>query len=126
MKYFLIVLLFIVTSCSCQKEEPIIYMGNEILDLVKIGDPKVIIKLPSKETEVIRCDTYLPPCKTSHLYIIKELEVIFLEYNTQDEAIKAAKAINGYYLRNWVIDDVVGEPILERFVEEYLKATRPN
>lgn len=125
MKYLFILIFFIFSGCSCHKDEPLIYVGNEILDLVKVGDPKVIIKLPSKETEVIRCDTYTPPCKTSHLYIIKELEAIFLEYHSEEEAKKAAKAIDGYYIRNWVIDDVTGEPILERFVEEFLKATRP-
>ena len=112
MKYILFFALFCQFSCSCQKEEPLIWTQLEMLDMVKKGDEKVIIKLPSKESEVIRCTDYTPNCKASLKYIVRELEMIALEFHSEEEAKLAAREIKGYYSRNWVFDDVRSEPIL--------------
>ena len=47
-----------------------------------------------------------------------------LFYDDQKDALKAAKRIKGYVSRNWVLDEVRGEPVLERFVVKYLKAKK--
>ena len=37
----------------------------------------------------------------------------------------AAKKVRGFYVRNWMLDDVTGEPVLEKFVQESLEAKKP-
>jgi hypothetical protein len=44
---------------------------------------------------------------------------------TEAQAISAAKKFRGYYARNWLFDDVTGEPVLEKFVTEKLEAKKP-
>jgi hypothetical protein len=56
---------------------------------------------------------------------LKNLDFIAVEFNTEAEAKYAAKKIRGYYVRNWVFDDVTGEPILEEFVSRVLDAKKP-
>lgn len=51
--------------------------------------------------------------------------MIALEYATEAEAKKAAQKYRGYYTANWFFDDVAGEPLLEKFVQEHLDAKKP-
>ena len=63
-------------------------------------------------------------CFSDSLVVIKRLEMKALYYETQEDAIESAKYLKGYRSRNWVFDDVIGEPILERFVTKYLHAKK--
>ncbi len=119
-RFILIFFVVMAQSCSCNRE--VTLSSAEMLKMVKQGDPEVIVVLPSSEKEVIRCSHYRPVCKRAYTAKIKDLSAIFLEYNSEKEAKSAAILIKAYYVKNWVLDDVTGEPILERFVKKYLKA----
>ncbi len=56
---------------------------------------------------------------------VRNLDLIAVEFLTEEQAKYAAKKIRGYYVGNWIFDDVTGEPILEEFVSRALDAKKP-
>lgn len=114
-------LLFFLISC---KEEPKL-SKEAFLKMAQEVDPTVTVVLPRNLNEGISCAEYSEGCLAGHIVKVKGLNLIAVEFMTQDQAIYGAQKYRGYYMMNWLLDDVVGEPILERFVEKNLKAKRP-
>lgn len=115
-----------ILSASCTKE--VRYTREEILALAQNADPSVkVITQRLNEKDLITCSNsdYSEGCLNIYIVSVKELEMLAVEFPSQELAIKAAKKVKGYYLHNWVLDDVSGEPILEKFVEQELKAQKP-
>lgn len=111
--------LLLLASCS----GPETYDHLQIMEMARKGDPDLEIMLPpSLDKPLVYCSYYKPPCFTGYKVKIKKLMVTALEYKDPMAALISAKAIDGYIARNWVFDDVRGEPILERFVVKYLGA----
>ena len=48
-----------------------------------------------------------------------------VHFDSEEHARQAAFAIDQFYIRNWVFDDVAGEPVLEDFVKKAFNAKRP-
>jgi len=88
-------------------------------------DPSVAVVLPRNINEGVSCTSYSEGCHSAHIVKIRNLDIIAVEFMNQDQAILCAKKIRGFYSRNWVFDDVTGEPILEKFVEKNLGAKKP-
>lgn len=84
------------------------------------------IKIGTIDKALVSCGEYKFPCKIGYLVVIKNLELKALYYESQDEAVESARFLKSYRARNWVFDDVVGEPILERFIVRHLKAKKQN
>jgi hypothetical protein len=57
------------------------------------------------------------------MVVVHNIEMKFLYYENKTDALIAAKRIKGYVSRNWVLDDVSGEPVLEKFSKKFLGAT---
>lgn len=115
-------LIFLFILAGCSKSEPNLER-EQILAMARKGDPKLEIVLPKTISEaVVDCNHYEPKCQNGYKVIVMGLEMIGLYYLSQDDAKTAAKKIKGYRTRNWVFDDVTGEPILERFVKKHLEA----
>ena len=112
-----------ILSASCTKE--VKYSKEELLAKAQAGEPSVTIILPRSINDGISCSNYTEGCMSGHTVKVKNLEMIAVEFGTEAEAKYAAKKIRGYYARNWVFDDVTGEPILEEFVSRVLDAKRP-
>lgn len=112
-----------ILAASCSKE--LRYTKEELFALAREGDPGMSLVLPGSMSEGINCSDYTPSCQSAHIVKVKNLDMFALEYMTEEEARSAARKIKGYCLRNWVFDDVTGEPVLERFVVEVLKAKKP-
>lgn len=118
MKYFLLLTLL----AACTSDAPT-YSREEFLDMAREGDPNLKLVAPKSISHaVINCSDYKPSCRYGVKVIVKNLEMGVLFYEKPKDALKAAKRIKGYISRNWVLDDVRGEPVLERFVVKYLKA----
>jgi hypothetical protein len=98
------------------------YSREEMLTMARLGDPDLQVKIPSLSKALVSCADYTPACVNGYVVVIKELEMKFLYYENQKDALHAAKRIKGYVARNWVLDDVQGEPLLENFVKKYFKA----
>lgn len=116
----LILLSLLISACT----KEVRYSKEALLKLAQDADPTVSIIIP-KMDEGVQCSEYTPPCFSGHLVNIKNLEMLALEYLSQDEAMQAAKKYRGYYSGNWFFDDVAGEPVLEEFVQKHLDAKKP-
>lgn len=120
MNYYLI---FAALLTSCAKE--IKYSKEELFAKAKAADPSTTLILPNSMTEGISCSNYPEGCLAGHIVQIQNLDMIAVEFATEEQAKFAAKKMRGYYARNWLLDDVTGEPTLERFVSESLEAKVP-
>lgn len=126
MKAIIFPLIVTVLSClgaSCTKE--VKYSKEALLAKAQEADPSVTVILPNSLTEGVTCSEYSEGCLSAHIVRVKGLDLIAVEFNTQDQAIYAAKKFRGYYVRNWLLDDVSGEPVLEDFATKNLEAKKP-
>lgn len=124
MKTFLFSLFSLsILSASCTKE--VKYSKEALLALAQKADPTVTAVLPKTMATGISCSDYSTGCLSAHIVRVKGLELIAVEYMSREDAIASAKKFRGYYIRNWMLDDVTGEPILEGFVVKELKAQKP-
>lgn len=120
---WIIPLLFLF-GCTGKKTLPN-YSNQEFLEMGRSGDPDLKVIIPSDISEtLVHCTDYTPQCRYGLKVIVKKVQLKALFYEKQEDALKAGLRIKGYVARNWVLDDVTGEPILERFVEKYLKAKK--
>lgn len=117
-----ILLCLSILNASCTKE--LKYSKEELLDLAQKKDSSVKVILPKSITEGISCSEYTQGCLAAHIVQVQGLDFIAVEFMTTADASYGAKKVRGYYVRNWMFDDVRGEPILERFVEK-LEAKKP-
>jgi hypothetical protein len=122
----LFLLLLSILSASCTKE--VRYTKEQILSLALEADPSVKVIVPrvnDKELPTCNNSDYPPGCINVFVVSVKSIEILAVEFPSEEQAKFAAKKVRGYYLHNWLFDDVTGEPIMERFVEEKLKAKKP-
>lgn len=107
---------------SCNKEP--IYTKEDLLKLAQSHDSTVTIILPKSLEDGVNCQDYPSGCVSAHRVQVRGEDFIAVEFMNQQDAMIAAKKLGGFYLRNWVLDDVVGEPGLEKFATEKLKAQK--
>ena len=112
-----------ILGASCTKE--VKYNKEELLKKAQAADPTVTLILPDSITTGVSCSEYSPGCQSAHIVRVKKLDLIAVEFDKEENAQFAAKKFRGYYLRNWFFDDVMGEPVLEKFVTEKLEAKKP-
>lgn len=113
----------ILTFMGCSKE--LRYSKEELYAKAKAADPTVTFVLPRSLSEGVDCAEYSEGCIAGHNIQVQRLDLIAVEFETEEQAKYAAKKFRGYYVRNWLLDDVSGEPLLERFVEKSLEAKKP-
>lgn len=125
MRHFILPYIAILSifTASCTKE--LKYSKEELLSLAQKGEPSVEYILPKSINEGISCSNYSEGCLSGHTVKVKSLEMIAVEFQNEEQAKYGAKKIRGFYSRNWVFDDVTGEPILEEFVSRVLNAKKP-
>ena len=87
-------------------------------------DPSLKFILPSKMNEGVTCAEYGEGCVGAHIVSVRNIEMIAVEFLDGPSAVSASKRFRGYYSRNWLFDDVTGEPSLERFVVDALEAKK--
>jgi hypothetical protein len=122
MNYFII---FLFLLLSCEKELPPNYTNVEFLKMGRVGDPQLKLITPSDISQtLVDCNDYTPSCEYGLKVVVKNVTFKALNYKNQLDAKEAATRMKGYVARNWVLDEVSGEPILERFVVKYLKAKK--
>lgn len=120
----LIILSLSILSASCTKE--VKYSKETLLSKAQAVDPTITVILPKSMAEGVTCAEYSEGCLSAHIVRVKNLDLIAVEFMSQGEAILAAKKFRGYYTHNWLLDDVAGEPVLEKFVTEHLEAKKPE
>lgn len=118
-----ILLLLSILTASCTKEVKI--SKEALLSKALEADASVKVILPSSMNSGASCSDYSSGCLGAHTVKVENLEMIVVEFMTEADAIYAAKKYRGYYFKNWLFDDVTGEPGLEKFVSEKLEAKKP-
>ncbi len=108
---------------SCTKEVKL--TKEELLSKALAADPSVKVLLPSSINTGASCSDYSAGCLSAHTVKVGSLEMIVVEFMTEEDALFAAKKYRGFFLKNWFFDDVTGEPSLEKFVTEKLEAKKP-
>ena len=122
MKYLLVLFFIVLVGCTSEEEPlPNISQGD-MFRMAKIADPNMKIEIGTMQKASVTCGDYKIPCKIGYLVKIKNMDIKVLYYLNQDRALKSAKRIRGYVSRNWVFDDVRGEPILERIIMKHMDA----
>ena len=119
----LILMSLSILGASCTKE--LKYTKEELYAKAVAAEPSTSFVLPRTMSEGVTCAEYTGGCIAAHIVKIKNLDLIAVEFMTEADAIYAAKKFRGFYVRNWLLDDVTGEPVLEQFVTEKLEAKRP-
>ncbi len=112
-----------ILSASCTKE--LKYSKEELMARAQAADSSVQFILPRSINDGISCSSYSEGCVSGHTVKVRGLDLIAVEFQNEEQAKYAAKKIRGYYSRNWIFDDVTGEPTLEEFVSRVLNAKKP-
>lgn len=118
-------LFFILLLLSCTSKITVIPKA-ELLALAQVGWPSAYFVIPEKIDLGIRCTDYGEGCKGAHKLRVKGVDMIVVEYETIKQAEKEAKRRNEFVVMNWLLDDVRGEPVLEAFVEKFMKYDPKN
>jgi len=125
MKCVSLCLLLSLILYSCNEEEiKLNYSRDEMLGWARSADPTMQIKVGTIDKALVDCKDYKIRCRIGYMVVIKRLYMKALYYESQIDARESARRLKAYRSRNWVFDDVRGEPILERFVVDNLKAEK--
>jgi hypothetical protein len=126
----ILLLCFLVTLCSCSDE--VLINKFEMLKLGQKVAPDIEVILPKSIGDGIKCTDYkdrngvqLPGCISGRYAKLRKVKIIVVEFDSKENARKAAIEVDQYYAHNWLFDDVTDEPVLESFVEEAYNAKRP-
>ena len=125
MRKILLFLFLIISSCSDDK----IYTEREMWNMAKEEDPTVeLVGIPNHEIHRrILCSQYkVEGCipNSGRRIKVRLVELIVIGFETEEQAKKAADLYGQYYARNWLFDDVAGEPVLESFVKKVYNAKK--
>jgi hypothetical protein len=127
LKHILALSLLAGLTVSCSKEKEPTYLKEELLALAPAeGADKVDVVLARDINDAVPCADYGDGCLSAHRFRTRDLNFIAVEFETPGQAENAAKKIYAWTARNWLLDDVDGEPLLERWASEHLKATSHN
>ena len=126
-------LLFVIVlglSFSCTKKEPV-YTISEMFKMANEADV-AIEEVFIPDTDNFRhlrviCDNYGEGCKgNGKRFKVKGVDILLIEFESETSARAEAQRINQWHARNWLFDDVTGEPVLESYVVKAFKAVNPN
>ena len=121
MKFILILNIIFIASCTKELK----YTKEQLYDKAKAADASTTFLMPKSISEGVHCTDYPEGCISGHTVQVSKLNFIGVEFGTEEQAKFAAKKVRGYYVRNWLLDDVTGEPTLEEFVVKSLEAKKP-
>ena len=128
LKYLILLSCFILTACSCSKEEPT-YSPTEMWLMAVEADPTIeLVPISNSEPEKrVLCENYPEGgCISGSGKRIKvsKVEMLTIQYESPEQARNAAFQIDQWYAGNWVFDDVTNEPVLESFVQKHTIKTK--
>lgn len=118
----ILALLLLCIACS---EKEVVYTKEQMMAMgPKDSTDKVELLLARNINDVIPCSNYGEGCLSVHRLQARKLEFIAVEFATSAEAIVGSKKIRGWRVKNWLFDDVEGEPELMDWIQKYYQAER--
>lgn len=124
MKFFIFTLIISVFVGCSKKETPKdpIYTAEEFMKLAhethETHEKGQTLNLSDYSSGII--------AKDSVALVYERLTFFAVEFETVEQARNEALRLNQYHARNWLLDRVEGEPILEDYVIETFKAVNPK
>ncbi len=117
-KMILFSCLFLSLSCSKKKEEPTPY--EIVFEKARAYDPAIYEVMIVDQSKRVICENYGPNCleNTGKRWLVRTIELPVIGFATEEDAKNEAMRLKQYYYKNWLFDEVSGEPVLESFVEE--------
>ena len=100
------------------------YTRREFYQLGKKSAPQLKIVRPGEEERWSSCFDYGRGCEEILNLSYQGVSFICVRYQDAGQAIQFGRSIDAYVAKNWLLDDVSGEPILERFVQRAWKAQK--
>ncbi|MGB0454957.1 MAG: hypothetical protein ACPGJV_14700 [Bacteriovoracaceae bacterium] len=125
-KTFAILFLLFSTGCS---DEPKWSPTQMWLAGIAVDSSLEQVPIPQhEEHRRIVCENYGPGCVkgTGKRIKLKGVEFIVLMFETTEQAKTEAYRLNQYYSRNWLFDEVEGEPIVIHFLKKVYDAKNPH
>lgn len=124
MKFFIFTFIFLALVGCSKKEIPKepIYTAEEFMKLAHA------VHETHEKGQTLTLSDYSPGviAKDSVALVFERLTFFAVEFETVEEARKEAIRLNQYHARNWLLDRVEGEPILEDYVISTFKALNPK
>ena len=128
-KFFFGLCILFLFSCSNKNK---VYSKFDMLRIAKDAKSEVEFILPSDLNSGIKCllkdgnYNYGPGCLSAHQLKIGDLDFVAVEFDSEEHAYKEALRLKQCYVRNWLFDEVYGEPSLEQFVKSVFGGTCPS
>jgi hypothetical protein len=122
MRIVLLLLPLLIFGCSDDR-----YTERQLYNIAVKVEPGIKIILPKSMDEGVKCEVYKTAgCIGGKMARLRKVIITLVEFETEEQAKEAAIKIDQYHIKNWVLDDVVDEPVLESFVAQaFPKAVRP-
>lgn len=120
---FIFLLIFFLSGCWNGQ----VYNRVKLYELGRKVDSKLsFVNKESSDfgTRGLSCLSYGRYCQEVFALRHKGIPFIFVKYEDEERALRAAEVIDAYVTRNWLLDWVTGEPVLEKFVKKAWGAKR--
>lgn len=123
-KYKRVLILLCLIMNACSENNNLKYSNSKLWSMAHTFDPNIKLVPITDPNKRVLCINYGRGCKrgSGKKLLIKTVELIVVEFASTKEAREEAVRLNQYYARNWLFDDVRGEPVLESFVRAVFDA----
>lgn len=120
--FFFIFLQSVSVFISCAKKEVVTEV--EMYEMAKKVEPDIELILPKTLNDGVKCSDYGPKCLGGKQAKLRSVVLTVVQFEDSEHAKITADALGQYYFKNWVFDDVTGEPVLEHFVKTAFNAEK--
>ncbi len=112
--FFLAVIVALIFSCS-QSEEKI--TAVKLFQMAKESEPSLEMVKSSIKDQPLSCEKYGEGCVPGSVTRVRLrlVTMLVVQFETAQQAKKEAERLGEYSYKNWVFDEVRGEPVLEHF-----------
>ena len=128
-----VLLLGLGLALGCTKAPKVQVVGKlDMMERARKVEPSVDVILPKDINSGVRCKSdagelvYGVGCQSAFLVKVGDIDLLAVEFDSEEHAQADALRLGQYYFANWLFDDVTGEPSLERFVKEAFGAVNPK
>ncbi len=90
--------------------------------MAKKIDPNIQEILPESIDKGVKCSTYGAGCVGAFVVETSMVQFIMVRFDSVAACRQKATELQQYYYKNWMFDEVRGEPVLEFFVKKAFNA----
>jgi hypothetical protein len=105
-------------SCSSSPELLSNVSREELWNQVQKITTDVELVVTTKEEDRVKCGDYSAQCQNAFRLRVGLVKMILLQFTDTQTAHDEAIKLNQYHYRNWVFDEVRGEPYLEKLLQK--------